>query len=62
MTVPDFQSLMRPLFVYAQDGKEKDIRETIKALADEFQLSERADVARSQTDHEHSPRHFGDLR
>jgi restriction system protein len=40
MTVPDFQTLMRPLLVYGQDGGEKNIRESIKALADEFQLSE----------------------
>ena len=40
MAVPDFQTLMRPLLSYAQDGQEKNIGEAIKALADEFVLSE----------------------
>ena len=40
MAVPDFQTLMRPLLAYGQDGAEKNIREAIKALADEFHLSE----------------------
>ena len=40
MAVPDFQTLMRPLLTYGQDGGEKNIREAIKALADEFHLSE----------------------
>jgi restriction system protein len=40
MAVPDFQTLMRPLLAYAADGTEKNTGETIKALADEFQLSE----------------------
>ena len=31
---------MRPLLAYGHDGKEKNLREAIKALADEFQLSE----------------------
>ena len=40
MAVPDFQTLMRLLLAYGQDGGEKNIREAIKALADEFQLSD----------------------
>jgi restriction system protein len=40
MAVPDFQTLMRPLLTYGQDGGEKNIREAIKALADEFHLSD----------------------
>ncbi len=40
MTVPDFQTLMRPLLAYGQGGGEKNIREAIKALGDEFHLSE----------------------
>jgi restriction endonuclease Mrr len=31
---------MRPLLAYGQDGGAKNIGEAIKALADEFQLSE----------------------
>jgi restriction endonuclease Mrr len=41
MAVSDFQTLMRPLLTYGQDGGEKNIREAIKALADA--------VLRSQT-------------
>lgn len=35
-----YQSLMRPLLAYGQDGGAKNIGEAIKSLADEFQLSE----------------------
>jgi restriction system protein len=45
MSVPDFQTFMRPLLAYGADGKEKNIREAINAIADEFQLS---DQERSQ--------------
>ena len=38
MTVPDFQTFMRPLLAYASDWKEKSIKEAIKALADEFNI------------------------
>jgi restriction system protein len=41
MPVPGFQSFLRPLLVYAQDGMERKIGDAIKALADEFKLSER---------------------
>ena len=40
MPVPDFQSLMRPLLAYGQEGGEKNIGEAIKALADKFHLNE----------------------
>jgi restriction system protein len=40
MPVPDFQTLMRPLLAYGEDGEEKDLRQAIKALADEFHLTE----------------------
>ena len=40
MSVPDYQSFMRPLLAYAQDGSEKNIGEAIKLLADEFGLSD----------------------
>jgi restriction endonuclease Mrr len=38
MPIPDYQTLMRPLLAYGQDGAEKNIGEAIKALADEFHL------------------------
>lgn len=41
MPVPDYQTLLRPLLAYGQDGGEKNIREAIKVLSDEFQLTER---------------------
>jgi restriction system protein len=40
MPIPDYQTLMRPLLAYGQDGAEKNIGEAIKALADEFHLTE----------------------
>jgi restriction system protein len=40
MSVPDYQTFMRPLLSYGQDGAEKNIGEAIKALADEFHLTE----------------------
>src|ERR1035437_3554122 len=40
MPIPDYQTLMRPLLAYGQDGTEKNIGEAIKALADEFHLTE----------------------
>jgi restriction endonuclease Mrr len=38
MPIPDYQTLMRPLLAYGQDGAEKNIGEAIKVLADEFHL------------------------
>lgn len=40
MPVPDYQTLLRPLLAYGQDGVEKNIREAVKALSDEFSLTE----------------------
>lgn len=40
MPVPDYQTFMRPLLIFGQDGGEKNIGEAIKVLADEFQLTE----------------------
>ena len=39
MPVPDYQSFMRPLLAYGQDGQEKNINAAISALADEFKLT-----------------------
>jgi restriction system protein len=40
MAIPDYQSIMLPLLKYASDTKEHSLRETIEALADEFQLAD----------------------
>jgi restriction system protein len=37
--IPDFQSLMLPLLVFAGDGKEHSLREAIEALANQFNLT-----------------------
>lgn len=39
MPIPDFQTIMLPLLTFARDGAEHTLRETIDALADEFQLT-----------------------
>lgn len=39
MPVPDYQSFMRPLLAYGEDGQEKNINDAITALADEFKLT-----------------------
>src|SRR5215469_3678432 len=46
MAIPDYQSVMLPLLSIGSDGKEHQMREVIKALADEFQLTdaERAEL------------------
>jgi restriction system protein len=46
MAIPDYQSVMLPLLSTAADGKEHQMREVIKKLADEFQLTdaERAEL------------------
>lgn len=36
MPIPDYQTLMRPLLAYGQNGGDKNIGEGIKTLADEF--------------------------
>ena len=45
MTIPDYQSLMRPLLAYAADGAEKRIGDAIDALAVQLKLT---DEERSQ--------------
>jgi restriction system protein len=40
MAVPDYQTLMRPLLSFAQDGAEKSIGDAIKTLSNEFKLTE----------------------
>ena len=39
MSVPDYQSLMRPLLAFGADGQEKNINAAIDALAVEFHLT-----------------------
>ena len=40
MSIPDFQTLMLPLLVQSSDGKEHSNQETLKSLAEHFQLSD----------------------
>ncbi|MFO1097229.1 MAG: winged helix-turn-helix domain-containing protein [Xanthobacteraceae bacterium] len=40
MTVPDYQSFLRPLLAFGEDGQEKNIKDAIAALADQHPLSE----------------------
>jgi restriction system protein len=40
MPIPDYQSIMLPLLQFASDGKEHSLRETIEALADQFELTD----------------------
>jgi restriction endonuclease Mrr len=40
MGIPDYQKIMQHLLIYAIDEQEHSFRETIKALADKFNLSE----------------------
>lgn len=42
MPIPDFQSTMLPLLVFAGDGKEHALRECIEVLAEEFHLTNEA--------------------
>ncbi len=39
MAIPDYQSLMLPLLVFAGDGDEHSLREAIEALSEQFQLT-----------------------
>lgn len=39
MSIPDYQSVMLPLLKFAGDAQEHSLRETIEALADEFELT-----------------------
>jgi len=40
MAIPDFQSIMLPLMLYASDGKEHSLQEMTDAMADRFHLSD----------------------
>jgi restriction endonuclease Mrr len=40
MSIPDYQSLMRPLLAFGSDGTEKNINDAIKAIADQFKLTD----------------------
>lgn len=40
MPIPDYQSLMRPLLAFTADGSEKNIRDAIKELAVQFNLTD----------------------
>ena len=40
MGIPDYQKILLPLLMYASDGQQHSLRETIEALADKFNLSE----------------------
>ncbi|MGC9393767.1 MAG: restriction endonuclease [Anaerolineae bacterium] len=39
MPIPDFQSIMLPLFKFSGDGQERSLRETIEMLADQYGLT-----------------------
>src|SRR6478609_7440103 len=39
LSIPDYQSLMRPLLEFGADGREKNINEAIRHLADRFGLT-----------------------
>jgi len=40
MPIPNYQPIMLPLLKFASDGQEHSLRETIEALADEFNLTD----------------------
>jgi len=40
VAIPDYQSLMLPLVLYAKDEQEHSIRDAIESLAEQFQLSD----------------------
>jgi restriction system protein len=40
MTIPDYQSLMRPLLAFASDGSERNINDAIKGIADQLKLTD----------------------
>jgi restriction system protein len=46
MTVPDFQTVMRPVLVILSDGQQRRSRDVIELIADEFELT---DEDRAQT-------------
>ena len=40
MSIPDYQSLMRPLLAFASDGSEKNINDGIKGITDQLKLTD----------------------
>ena len=40
MSIPDFQTVMLPLLVHLSDGKDHSNQETLRSLADHFQLTD----------------------
>jgi len=40
MSIPDYQSIMLPLLIFAGDQKEHSLRESTEALSDEFKLTD----------------------
>jgi restriction system protein len=40
MPIPDYQTIMLPLLGFAADREEHSLRETIEALADQFELTD----------------------
>jgi restriction system protein len=40
MAIPDYQTIMLPLLKFASDGQEHRFRDSVNALADDFQLTE----------------------
>lgn len=40
MTIPDAQTLMRPILAYLADGQAKSAKDVIAAMSDEFGLSD----------------------
>jgi len=40
VAIPDFQTVMLPLLMHLSNGKEHSNQETLKALAEHFQLSD----------------------
>lgn len=41
MGVPEYQTFMRPLLAFGADGQEKNIRDAIKAIADDLHLTQK---------------------
>jgi len=40
MAIPDYQTVMLPLLVYARDKKEHSLKDAVKAIAEEFKLTD----------------------
>ena len=39
MTIPDFQTLMRPILAYLADSQQKSTRAVVSAMSEEFGLT-----------------------